>query len=86
MTCWPNRRKPKPDRVAQSNSVRYIEGMKFVAVNLTTEARDALRGLSFSLTGQAGRRVTLSEAMIAACRLAENDSPAAAGFLPRKEG
>lgn len=56
--------------------------MEFIAIRITPEARDALRNLSFSLTGQAGQRVTLSDALIAAVRTAQLDPPATIALLP----
>lgn len=55
----------------------------YAAVNLTPDARDALRRLSASLTGAAERRVTLSDALIAAAGLAAVDPAAAVAFLPK---
>jgi hypothetical protein len=43
----------------------------YVTLNVTPEARDAVRALSFALTGSAGRRISLSEAVLVACGVAE---------------
>jgi hypothetical protein len=58
----------------------------YKAVNLTREARDALRQLSFTLTGAAGQKVTLSDAVIAAAGLAAVNPAAAVAFLPKTDG
>lgn len=44
-----------------------------VGMNVGPEARDAARALTYRLTGQAGRRVTMTEAIIAACSVATAD-------------
>jgi hypothetical protein len=41
-----------------------------VALNVTPQAREVIRRLSFQLTGHAGRRVTMDEAIRAACQVA----------------
>lgn len=57
---------------------------KLVTVNVATDARDALRTLAFALTGQAGRRVTLSDALRAACAVAMRDQDSATAVLTEK--
>jgi hypothetical protein len=42
-------------------------------VRLTVEARDALNRLAFRLTGDTMSRVELSDALMAACKVAETD-------------
>lgn len=41
----------------------------FVSVNLTEEARDALRAAVLSLTTEAGKRLTLSDVLEASIRV-----------------
>jgi hypothetical protein len=43
----------------------------FVSVHLTHEARDALRLATLKLQAEAGRRLTMSEVVIAALAVAE---------------
>lgn len=57
---------------------------KLVTVNVATDARDALRTLAFALTGRAGRRVTLSDALRAACAVAMDDQDSATAALAEK--
>lgn len=57
----------------------------FVNVNVTRESRDALRTLAYTLTGQAGQRVTLSDALRAACAVASQHQDAALAAL-KQEG
>lgn len=52
-----------------------------VGINISVSAREELRRLTYSLTGHAGRRVTMSEALIAACRRAQEDTAATAALL-----
>jgi hypothetical protein len=54
----------------------------FIPVNLTQPARDDLRTLAYALTGRAGQRVTLSDALIAASRFALEDLEHAVTYLP----
>jgi hypothetical protein len=51
-------------------------------VRMTPEARSELSALSVALTSPARRRVSLSDAALAACRLASADVLAAAALLP----
>lgn len=51
-------------------------------VRLTPAARDALRDLAYALTGTARKRVSLSQAVTAACSIASDDLAAAAARLP----
>ena len=44
----------------------------FVSVNLTAEARDELRQVTLDLTTPAGKRLSMSDALIAALRVAAN--------------
>jgi hypothetical protein len=52
------------------------------SITVTEPAADALRRLSYHLTAAAGRRVTLSDALAAACKLAAANVTAAAAALP----
>ena len=45
--------------------------MPYVAVSLKSEARDALRRAALALTSPVGRRVTISEVLLAAVAVAE---------------
>jgi hypothetical protein len=44
--------------------------MPYVSVGLTPQARDLLRSMTLDLTTPAGRRLTMSEVLIAALELA----------------
>ena len=57
----------------------------FVAVNVTPQARDSLRDLSFFLTGRAGKRVSMSSALLAAIEVADQHPEATAHALERYE-
>lgn len=57
----------------------------FSNINVATGSRDALRSLAYTLTGLAGRRVTLSDALRAACVVA-TDNPQATLAALNKEG
>jgi hypothetical protein len=59
---------------------------RFVAVNLTPEAREQLRALSFRLTGSAGRRVSLSDAVTAAVKLTERHPEEVIALLVESNG
>jgi hypothetical protein len=48
--------------------------MKFTAISVTPEARDRLRETTLAFTSPAGRRLTLSEMLIAACTVAQRHS------------
>jgi hypothetical protein len=56
-----------------------------VAISVTPQGREALRGLTYALTGAAGRRVTMGEALVAAVRIASQDVPGTLAVLPREE-
>lgn len=56
-----------------------------VGINISVDAREELRSLSYALTGKAGRRVTMSEALTAACKRAQQDIAATAGLLSGEE-
>jgi hypothetical protein len=43
---------------------------EIVGLTVSPEARESVRSLTYELTGQIGRRVTMSEAMVAACSVA----------------
>lgn len=58
----------------------------FANINVTSDARDALRSLAFALTGKAGQRVTLSDALRAACIVANDHQDAAVAALKPQEG
>ena len=45
--------------------------MPYVSVGLTSEARDLLRAVALELTSPAGRRLTMSEVLIALAELGE---------------
>lgn len=53
-----------------------------VGMNVGPAARDAVRALSYALTGQAGRKVTMTDAMLAACQIASADLAATVAALP----
>lgn len=57
----------------------------FVTMKVTAASREVLRSLTFALTGQAGRRIDLSEALTAACTVASRDLPAALSALNEQE-
>lgn len=57
----------------------------YVTLKVTPASREALRSLTFALTGQIGRRVDLSDALTAACKVALADVPAAAAALSGEE-
>lgn len=59
--------------------------IKLVTINARPAARDALRTLAYTLTGATGRRVTMSDALQAACALAASDIAAAIAALPPEE-
>lgn len=59
---------------------------EYVTMRVTPASREALRRLTFALTGQAGRRVDLSDALTAACTVALADVPAAAAALVQSTG
>lgn len=42
----------------------------YVTLKVTPASREALRSLTFALTGRTGRRIDLSEALTAACAVA----------------
>jgi hypothetical protein len=42
----------------------------YVTLKVTPASREALRSLTFALTGRTGRRVDLSDALTAACTVA----------------
>jgi ABC-type microcin C transport system duplicated ATPase subunit YejF len=54
----------------------------FVALHVTPEAREQLRKLSYALTGGSDRRVTLADALLAACAVAANHPDEALAALP----
>jgi hypothetical protein len=51
-------------------------------VSLTPEARSALRDLTYALTGATRKHVTLSDAVIAACKMASADLTRTVDELP----
>ncbi|MBK3583005.1 hypothetical protein JHN49_04495 [Streptomyces sp. MBT57] len=53
----------------------------YVTMRVTPASREALRLLTFALTGKAGRRVDLSDALTAACNVAMTNVDAAAESL-----
>ena len=57
---------------------------RYVSMNLTPEARDALTRLTLTAAGDLGRRITLSVALVAAVAVAERhrDELAAALAVP----
>ncbi len=63
---------------------------KFVAVNVTPEARDILRLLAVQVSAQVGRRVSMSDALIVANAIAgahtDEIAARAAELLDRSEG
>lgn len=72
--------------VAESASVRYTSCVKqrktlFVSVNLTEEARDALRQATLDLSAHERRRLSMSDTLIQAVaelysnKLNNNDTP-----------
>jgi hypothetical protein len=58
---------------------------KLVTINARPDARDALRTLAYTLTGRTGRRVTMSDALAAACARASADIDATIAALPPEE-
>lgn len=54
------------------HKVRHVTlvGMSYISVSLTESARDALRNLTLELVTPVGRRLTMSEVLIAAVELA----------------
>ena len=50
-------------------------------LNVNPEDHSALRSLAYRLTGETGRRVTLTEALRAACAVAVADVPATVAAL-----
>jgi len=46
---------------------------KFVSINLTTEARDELRRVTLEITTPVGRRVSMSDVLLAALRTTDRD-------------
>jgi hypothetical protein len=57
----------------------------YVTLKVTPASREALRSLTFALTGQIGRRVDLSDALTAACTVAQRDLAATAAALTGEE-
>lgn len=55
-------------------------------MNVTTDAREHLRSLAYRLTGATGRRITLSDALLAACAVANQNIDDAAAVLTTEEG
>lgn len=51
---------------------------KFYGVSVTAEARDALREVTTKLTSPAGRRISMSDALIALIQQADLDAVASA--------
>jgi hypothetical protein len=45
--------------------------MAYTAISITPEARDRLRETTVAFTSPAGRRLTLSEVIVASCALAQ---------------
>lgn len=45
--------------------------MNYTAISITPEGRDRLRETTLAFTSPAGRRLTMSEVLIAACALAQ---------------
>jgi hypothetical protein len=56
-----------------------------VGVNVTAPARDALRDLSYRLSLETGRRVTMSEALAAVCAVAGRDMAATVAALTESD-
>lgn len=52
-----------------------------VGMNVSRDTRDAIRSLSYRLTGETGQRVTMDEAMRAACAVAAADLAATLAAL-----
>lgn len=53
----------------------------YVTLKITPASREALRSLTFALTGKIGRRVDLSDALTAACTVASAHLSEAADSL-----
>jgi hypothetical protein len=56
-----------------------------VGLNIGPEAREAVRALTYRLTGEAGRRVTMTEAITAACSVAGQDLAATVAALAKPD-
>jgi hypothetical protein len=56
-----------------------------VGVNVTASARDSLRDLSYRLSLDTGRRVTMTDALAAACAVASADLPATLAALAARD-
>ncbi|MFH0246562.1 hypothetical protein ACGRHY_30000 [Streptomyces sp. HK10] len=57
----------------------------YVTLRVTPASREALRTLTYALTGQVSRRVDLSEALTAACKVAQQNLPATVTALTGEE-
>ena len=57
--------------------LRHMPRSKYAGLNVTPEAREAIRKLSFQLTGLANERVTMDAAIRAACAVAALDTKTA---------
>lgn len=53
----------------------------YVTLKVTPASREALRSLTFALTGKVGRRVDLSDALTAACAMAMREVDATAQVI-----
>jgi hypothetical protein len=56
-----------------------------VGLNIGPGAREAVRALTYRLTGEAGRRVTMTEAITAACSVASRDLAATVAALTESD-
>jgi hypothetical protein len=54
-------------------------------LNVNPEDHSALRSLAYRLTGETGRRVTLTEALRAACSVASRDLAATVAALTKPD-
>lgn len=54
---------------------------EFVSINITPDTRDALRAATLELTAPAGRRVSMSDVLAAALRVAQQHEQEWAGLL-----
>lgn len=59
-----------------------MTAQRHTAISVTPTAREELRSLVYALIGATERRVSMSEALIAACKRARTDIPATVAALP----
>lgn len=69
--------------------MRYTSGMErktvFVSVNLTQTARDELRRATLDLTSPAGRRISMSDVLLAALQVSADHQDELIGQLKTEE-